>query len=99
MVMKKIQQGDTVQVIAGNNKGTIATVMKVHEDKVLLKDVNMRKKAVKGQWFVEKPAPLHISNVMLYDAKAKKPSRVKITVEKNKKTRMYKTSQQPVLAA
>lgn len=49
MVMKKIQQGDTVQVIAGNNKGTIATVMKVHEDKVLLKDVNMRKKAVKGQ--------------------------------------------------
>lgn len=73
--------------------------MLVSEDQVLLKDVNMRKKAVKGQGFVEKPAPLHISNVMLYDAKSKKPSRVTITVEKNKKVRMYKTSQQPVLAA
>lgn len=97
--MKKIKSGDSVQVIAGANKGTVATVMHVHGDYVLLKDVNMRKKAVKGQWFVEKPGPVHISNVMLYDAKSKKPSRIKITVEKDKKTRIYKTSQQPVLAA
>ncbi len=47
--MKKIKSGDSVQVIAGANKGTVATVMHVHGDYVLLKDVNMRKKAVKGQ--------------------------------------------------
>ncbi len=90
--MKKIQTGDTVIVIAGKHKGAVAQVIRVEEDKVTLQWVNIVKKAVKKQGFVEKEASIHVSNVAAYDAATKKPSRVKIGEEKGKKVRMYVTS-------
>lgn len=90
--MKKIQTGDTVIVTAGKHKWAIAQIIRVQEDRVYLQGVNIVKKAVKKQWFVEKEASLHISNVSAYDATEKKPSRVRIGEEKGKKVRMYVTS-------
>lgn len=91
--MKKIKTGDTVMVIAGKFKGKSSTVESVSGDKVVVKGINVMKKAVKGQGFVDKIHPIHISNVMLYDEKAKKPSRVGITTDKSgKKTRTLKAS-------
>lgn len=87
--MKTIQTGDTVQVIAGKCKGATAEVTSVTGDRVTLKGVNIVKRATKKQWYVEKEAPIHVSNVALYDAKAKAPSRVRVEVKDGKKMRVY----------
>jgi len=90
--MKKIQTGDSVIVIAGKWKGAKSTVVSISEDMVILKGVNTVKKAVKWQGFVEKDAPLHISNIALYDAKSEAGSKLAIEVKKWKKVRVYKKS-------
>jgi large subunit ribosomal protein L24 len=91
--MKKIRTGDNIIVIAGKRKGAKSTVVAfVGEDRVVIKGVNTVKKAVKGQGFIEKDAPIHISNIALYDTKADAPSRVGIIKEKGKTKRIYKKS-------
>ena len=45
--MKKIKAGDDVIVIAGKFKGKTSTVESVKGDKVVVKGVNVMKKAVK----------------------------------------------------
>ncbi len=67
----KIKKGDTVKVIAGDDRGKVGEVLKVipKEAKVIVKGVNIVKKAVKpteqnpkgGFEYIEKP--IHISNV------------------------------------
>jgi ribosomal protein L24 len=74
--MKKIKKADPVIVIAGKHKGSISTVEKVVEDFVYLKDVNVVKKAKKGEGFVKKTLPLHISNIAYYLADQKLPTKI-----------------------
>ena len=96
----KILKGDKVKVITGRYKGTIAEVIQVlpKEDKVVVEGVNMIKKSLKPTQanpdggIIEKEAPIHVSNVMAYDSKAKKASRIGYTTEKDKKVRVYKKS-------
>jgi large subunit ribosomal protein L24 len=76
--MKKIKSWDKVQVIAGKFNWTVSEVESVWETSVVVKWVNKVKKAVKWQWFVEKTLPIHISNVMFYCEKCKKPVRVSV---------------------
>ena len=92
----KIKKGDTVIVIAGKEKGKVATVKKVlrSQSKVVLDGLNKVKKHLKpniagksGQ-IIEKEMPLHISNVQLKDPKTGKPTRVKIEMKKDKKVRV-----------
>ena len=90
--MKKIKAGDNVIVIAGKFKGKTSTVESVQGDQVVVKGINVMKKAVKGQGFVDKIHPVHISNIALYDEKTKKGVRAGITVDKSgKRTRTLKT--------
>ncbi len=90
--MRKLKKGDPVIVIAGKFKWTVSKIVKVEGDKVYLHDVNKVKKAVKGQGFVEKEAPIHISNIAYYDEKAKAPTRVgfKFDEKTGKKVRYSK---------
>ncbi len=87
----KIRKGDTVVVIAGDDKGTmdhprLGRVLSVDEEKqrVVVERVNMVKRHTKARrqgvksGIVEKEAPIHMSNVMLYDPKAKRGTRVRI---------------------
>lgn len=93
----KIKKGDKVQVITGSDKGTVAEVLKVlpSRDMVIVEGVNMKKKHMKPTQenpdggIAEGEAPIHVSNVMAYDAKAKKPSRISFKEEKDKKVRVY----------
>lgn len=79
-----IKKGDTVVVIAGNNKGKKGRVLEVVTDKerALVEGVNMMKKSTKPNakspqgGIIEREAPVHISNLMLFDAKTGKPTRV-----------------------
>lgn len=88
----RIKKGDKVQVITGAYKGTIGEVKEAfpREDKVIVEGVNVVKKHQKPTQqnpdggIVEKEAKIHVSNVMLYDEKAKAPSRVRYEFRTNK---------------
>lgn len=96
----KIKKGDQVKVIAGSSKGTIAKVKEVlpKEDKVIVEGVNIVKKNLKPSQMnpdggvLEFEKPIHASNVMAYDAKAKTASKIGFKEEKGKKVRFYKKS-------
>lgn len=80
----KVRKGDTVVVIAGDDKGKQGRVLSVDETKrrVIVEKVNFVKRHTKprGQQsqggIVEKEAPIHVSNVMLWDPKAGRGVRV-----------------------
>ncbi|MBM6841142.1 50S ribosomal protein L24 [[Clostridium] spiroforme] len=95
----KIRVGDTVEVIAGKDKGKTGEVLQVlaKEDKVIVEGVNMVTKHVKPSQadpeggIVNKEAPIHVSNVAFYDSKAKATVKLgyKVTVDENgKKTKV-----------
>ncbi len=99
--MRKIRKGDDVIVITGKDKGKRGNVLRVLEDdKVLVEGVNKVKKHQKpnpmlGQagGIIEKEMPIHISNVAIYNAAAKKGDRVGIkTLEDGRKVRVFKSS-------
>jgi large subunit ribosomal protein L24 len=81
----KIKRGDTVMVIAGNDKGKIGKVLAVYprEMRVLVEGVNVRKKHVRPSpkypqgGIISKEMPIHYSNVMLVDRNGR-PTRVSI---------------------
>jgi large subunit ribosomal protein L24 len=80
----KIRKGDTVQVIAGDDKGKTGRVLSVDEDKnrVVVEKVNFIKRHQKQKrqgvqsGIIEREAPIHLSNVMLYDDKVGRGTRV-----------------------
>jgi large subunit ribosomal protein L24 len=91
--MKKIKKWDKVKVIAGKYSWDISVVEKVIGEKVIVKGVNVMKKAVKWQWFVDKILPINVSNVMYYDDKNKVTTRLWIKIKENwKRVRFSKKS-------
>ena len=82
----KLKKGDKVVVIAGKSRGKTGTIVRAMpaDDMVLIDGINMVKRHRRataqsraGQ-IVEKPMPIHASNVMLADPKDGKPTRIKI---------------------
>jgi large subunit ribosomal protein L24 len=89
----KIKKGDTVQVIAGKDKGAKGKVIQAYpdNDRVLVEGVNRIKKhtritqnqrGAQSGGIVTTEAAIHVSNVMLVDGDGK-PTRVgkKVTDE------------------
>jgi large subunit ribosomal protein L24 len=97
-----IKKGDSVVVIAGDDKDVKKPrqVLEVIVDKgrVVVEGVNIVTKHTKPSaqntkgGIVKKEAPIHISNVMLWDAKAGGPVKVKRTREEGKLVRISKKS-------
>jgi large subunit ribosomal protein L24 len=94
-----VRKGDTVQVIAGRDRGKVGEVVTVipKTSQVVVEGVNIRTKHVKPQQegesgqIVTQEAPVHSSNVMLYSEKEKVASRVAHTfTEDGRKVRMLK---------
>ena len=82
----EIRKGDMVQVIAGNDKGKVGKVIRVFpkRNRVLVEKVNFVKRHTRprrqGQQggILEKEASIHLSNVLLFDPKSDRGSRVRI---------------------
>lgn len=96
----KIKRNDTVEVIAGKDKGKRGRVLRViaDRDRVLVEHVMMVKKHVKPNpqrnikgGIAEQEAPIHLSNVMLVDGEGNK-TRVGSRLEGDKKIRYSKAS-------
>ncbi len=83
--MKRLRTWDPVIVIAGKHKGKISTIEAIDGNFVIVKDVNVVKKAVKWQGFVKKTLAIDISNIMYYLAKEKKACKIKIEINKDGK--------------
>lgn len=105
--MKRIKKSDTVIVIAGKSKGHIGEVLRVEDDKVVVEGANLVKKHVKPNpqleqkgGIISKEAPLHISNVALYNPDEKKADKVGFkTIEKDGqqyKVRYFKSNNEIV---
>ena len=100
--MKKlrIKKGDTVYVIAGNDKNKTGKVLSVDPatDRVIVEGVNMVSKATKPNpkqpqgGIIKQEAPIHISNLNLIDPKSGKPTRVGYKMDGDKKIRYAKKS-------
>jgi len=80
----KIRKGDTVQVISGDDKGKVGRVLSVDDVKmrVVVEKVNFVKRHTKPRrqgvpgGILEREAPVHLSNVQLYDPKSERGTRV-----------------------
>lgn len=91
----KIRKDDTVQVIAGKDKGKRGSVVKViaKKDAVIVGGVNIVKKAMRKRsqqdqgGIVEIEAPINISNVAIVCKKCG-PTRIGYKIDGDKKTRV-----------
>jgi large subunit ribosomal protein L24 len=99
--MQKIRKGDTVVVTTGRDKGRTGTVVNILDGShVLVENVNMVKKhqrpnpakGVTGA-IIQKEAPLHLSNVALWNPATKKADRVgRKSLEDGRKVRFFKSN-------
>jgi large subunit ribosomal protein L24 len=88
----KIHRGDTVTVIGGKDRGKTGKVLNVdpRRQRVYVEGLNIVKRHQRPQQVrdaqraetvggvIEKPGPIHVSNVMLVDPREDKPTRVRI---------------------
>ena len=91
----KIRKDDTVQVIAGKDKGKRGAVVRViaKKDAVIVSGINMVKKAMRKRsqqdqgGIAEIEAPLNISNVAIVCKKCG-PTKIGFKIDGDKKTRV-----------
>jgi large subunit ribosomal protein L24 len=103
----RIRKGDLVQVISGADKGKQGRVIAVDvpRGRVRVEKVRVHKrhlkpgrKAARTGGIVEQEGVIHASNVMLVDAKAGKPSRVRMREVDGRRSRVFAKSGDPVPA-
>ena len=103
--MKRINKGDEVIVTTGRSKGTRGHVLQILDsERLLVENVNMVKRHTKPDpgrnkqgGIIEKEAPIHISNVALFNAGTGKGDRVGFkSLEDGKKVRIFKSTGEAV---
>ena len=99
--MRKLKRNDEVVVTTGKDKGKRGKVVSVRDDdRVVVSGVNMIKRHTKPNpqagvagGIVEKEAPLHVSNVAVFNPQTNKADRVGIKVLEDKtKVRVFKST-------
>ncbi len=95
----KIRRDDQVLVISGKDRGKTGRVLEVDpkKERVLVEGLNIVKRHQRPRpgstdpgGVIEKPGPIHISNVMLIDPSDSKPTKVGIVREDGKRFRVAK---------
>jgi large subunit ribosomal protein L24 len=95
-VPARIRKGDRVEVLSGKDKGKRGLVMEVRptEQRVLVEGLNIIKRHTKPRppnepgGVIEKPAPIHWSNVALIDPKDDRPTRVRVQIVDGERVRV-----------
>ena len=95
----KLKKGDEVIVLTGKDKGKKGKIIKMvpKQMRVVVSEINKVKKNQKPDnnqpgGIIEKEMPIHISNLSFYDPELKKGVRIGYKLEKNKKSRINKSS-------
>jgi large subunit ribosomal protein L24 len=93
----RIRRDDTVLVISGKDRGKTGRVLEVDpkSERVFVEGLNIVKRHQRPRpgstdpgGVIEKPGPIHISNVMLIDPSDSKPTKVGIVREDGKRFRV-----------
>lgn len=100
----RIKKGDTVKVIAGKDKGKTGKVLRTFpkEDKVVVEKINIVTKHQKPKGpqnpggITKVEAPIHVSNVMYFDEKSGKGTKLGYKIENGKKVRFKKSDNQTI---
>ena len=101
MATLKIKKGDTVYVLAGDDKGKTGRVLNIlpEQGKAIVEGVNIVSKSTKPNakapqgGIIKMEAPIHLSNLAVVDPKSGKPTRVGFRFDENgKKVRYSKKS-------
>jgi large subunit ribosomal protein L24 len=101
----KIRKDDRVQVISGKDRGKSGRVLRVQPDRerVFVEGLNMIKRHTRPSQVagaqseaqlggvIEREGPIHVSNVMLLDAKGN-PTRVRIERDGGQRVRIAKST-------
>ena len=99
--MRKIQKGDRVIVMSGDDRGKEGIVLKVipAKERAIVEGVNFVKRHQRPTQtspqggVVEKEAPVHMSNLMVIDPKTSEATRTGVRVlEDGRKVRLSKKS-------
>ena len=102
-----VRKGDRVVVIAGKDRGKSGKVLSVLglAQKVTVEKINMIKRHTKPNQqnrqggILEREAPIHLSNVMIYCATCQKPTRMgSKTMTDGSRVRVCRKCQQPIEA-
>ena len=106
MASPRIRRDDMVKVITGKDRGKTGRVLRVERDRgrVYVEGLNIQKvhsrprslRDVQRQQevggVIERPGPIHISNVMLLDPTTNEGTRVTVKREGGRRTRVAKRS-------
>src|SRR5690606_41731131 len=103
--MNRIKKGDQVVVTAGKDKGKTGDVVRVMGDKVVVSKINIVKRHTKpnpqaGQpgGVIEREAPIHASNVMLFNPATGKGARVGTKVlQDGRRLRAFRSSGEAII--
>jgi len=95
-VPARIRTGDTVIAIAGKDKGRTGTVLEVRprENRAVVEGLNIIKRHTRPRppaepgGVIEKPAPIHLSNLALVDPDSKGPTRVRFEEQDGRTVRV-----------
>jgi len=98
--MNRIRKGDQVIVTAGADKGKKGEVLRVMGEKVIVQNVRIIKRHTKANpqaqqpgGIIEREAPIHASNVALFNPASGKAERVGFKVlEDGRKVRVFRSS-------
>ena len=97
----KIRRDDQVLVISGKDRGKTGRVLEVDpaKERVFVEGLNIVKRHQRPRpgstdpgGVIERPGPIHISNVMLIDPSDNKPTRVGVVREDGKRFRVSRKS-------
>ena len=103
--MKKIRKGDMVVLITGRDKGRKGAVIEVlADDRVRVEGLNMIKKHEKPNpnqnrpgGIIEREAPLHISNVAIFNPATQKADRVGFkALGDGRRVRVFKSNKEMI---
>jgi large subunit ribosomal protein L24 len=105
--MEKLRKGDDVVVLTGTDAGKRGVILsRVDADYVTVEGINLAKKHVKPNpmqnqqgGIVDKPMPIHQSNLALFNPKTSKGDRVGIKKVDGKQVRVFKSTGETVGAA
>jgi large subunit ribosomal protein L24 len=93
----KIKKGDSVFINTGEYKGQKGRVLEIDrvKDRIIVEGINMISKHSKPSskipngGIIKKEAPIHISNVMLFDPSSGEPTRIGRKLNENGKLVRY----------
>ena len=103
--MKKIRKGDRVVVMVGKDRGQQGTVLNILPgDRVVVEGLNLVKKHTKPNpqagrqgGIIEREAPLHLSNVQVFNPAVNRGDRVGFrALEDGRKVRYFKGNNEVV---